>query len=130
MRCVRRRRPLRRLLGRGAEYDGTKRALDIVVTLLAIVLSAPLWLAISAWIKLDSEGPILHKASRLGRGGLTFTKLKFRTMRPHGEKLLEELLAQDGAVREEYRRTYKIRNDPRITRAGRLLRRFSLDELP
>lgn len=117
-------------IGGGAEYDTTKRVLDVVLSLSALVVLAPLFALIPILIKLDSPGPAFHRAGRLGKGGSTFLKYKFRTMRPNGERLLEEMLARDAGMREEYRRTYKIRNDPRITRVGRLLRRFSLDELP
>lgn len=114
----------------GTGYDAAKRVLDVVIAAAAMLILSPLLLVIPILIKLDSPGPVLHRASRLGKGGSTFLKYKFRTMLPHGETLLQELVAADERIRDEYRRTYKIRNDPRVTRVGKVLRRLSLDELP
>ncbi len=94
-----------------------------VVTL--IVLS-PLFLAIAVAIKLSSRGPVIYRSVRPGIAGKPFFCLKFRTMREHAEQIQDELEPfneQSGAL-------FKIRNDPRLTRIGRFLRRFSLDELP
>ena len=103
-----------------------KRAFDIVGgTIVAIVL-APVMLAISAWIALDSAGPITFRQPRVGLHGRTFDVWKFRTMVADAEERLEDL-----RDRNEIRgNAFKITNDPRMTRAGRWLRRTSLDELP
>lgn len=111
-------------------YEVAKRALDLLGATAGLVFLLPVLGAIGMLIAMDSRGAIIHRTWRLGKNGKMFLKYKFRTMLPNGEKLLEELLARDPAVREEYRATYKIRNDPRVTRVGRFLRRASLDELP
>jgi lipopolysaccharide/colanic/teichoic acid biosynthesis glycosyltransferase len=107
-----------------------KRWLDLAFTLATMPVFLPVALLIAFVIKLDSRGPVLVKLKRLGRDRSVFYKYKFRTMVPDAERVLEELLRSNQKVREEYERTYKIKNDPRITRFGRLLRRTSLDELP
>lgn len=107
-----------------------KRWLDLAFTLATLPVFLPVALLIALVIKLDSRGPVLVKLKRLGRDRAVFYKYKFRTMVPDAEQVLEELLRSNQNVREEYERTYKIKNDPRITRFGRLLRRTSLDELP
>jgi undecaprenyl-phosphate galactose phosphotransferase len=106
-----------------------KRLFDLALTFAALPLIVPVSLLIILLIKLDSRGPAVIKVKRLGRNHGTFYKYKFRTMLPDAERILQELLASDPEIRKEYEATYKIRNDPRITRFGRLLRKTSLDEL-
>ncbi len=106
-----------------------KRVFDILLTLLAAPVILPVSLLIAALIKLDSRGPALIKVKRLGQNHSTFYKYKFRTMVVDAEKVLQELLASNPELRTEYEATYKIQNDPRITRFGRLLRKTSMDEL-
>ena len=108
-------------------YWVLRRAQDIVFSLLALILLAPLALLISLAIVLDSPGDgAIFRQRRVGRDGKLFWLYKFRTMCPDAEEQLNELLSQnqmDGPV-------FKIKGDPRITRVGRLLRKTSLDELP
>ena len=111
-------------------YEKVKRAIDILFSAVAIILLFPIWLLIALAIKINSRGPVIHKAKRLGKGSTFFIKYKFRTMVPNGEKVLQELLQRDQKLREEYAKNYKIRNDPRITRVGKFLRKTSMDELP
>jgi lipopolysaccharide/colanic/teichoic acid biosynthesis glycosyltransferase len=85
---------------------------------------------IALLIYLDSPGPVIFAQERLGKGGKFFKCYKFRTMTLGAEGVLKELLAADPKVNREYQMYHKIANDPRITRVGRLLRKFSLDELP
>jgi lipopolysaccharide/colanic/teichoic acid biosynthesis glycosyltransferase len=92
-----------------------KRALDLVISILGLLLLCPLLLVLALWIKLDSRGPILYRGKRVGKDGRPFLMYKFRTMVLGAEK-------RGPAV------TY--RDDPRITKAGRFLRRAKLDELP
>jgi lipopolysaccharide/colanic/teichoic acid biosynthesis glycosyltransferase len=106
-----------------------KRLFDLVLTLVALPLIVPVSLLIVVLIKLDSRGPALVKVKRLGRNHGSFYKYKFRTMAPDAERILKELLASDPQIRQEYEATYKLKNDPRITRFGRFLRKTSLDEL-
>jgi exopolysaccharide biosynthesis polyprenyl glycosylphosphotransferase len=104
----------------------TKRAFDLVVSSLVLVLGLPLWLAIAASIKLTSRGPVLYRDTRVGLGEREFGMLKFRTMRAGaagGQAELEASNEADGPL-------FKIRADPRVTSVGAILRRFSLDEIP
>jgi exopolysaccharide biosynthesis polyprenyl glycosylphosphotransferase len=103
-----------------------KRVIDTVGAALALLLGAPFMLLLFAAVKLDSDGPIFYRAQRIGRKGRTFTCYKFRTMCVNAEKMKKDLEHQnerDGIL-------FKIANDPRITRVGRFLRKYSLDELP
>jgi Undecaprenyl-phosphate galactose phosphotransferase WbaP len=108
----------------------TKRLLDLVLTSLGLLLIAPLFALISWLIKLDSRGPIFYLQKRLGQDGVRFSAFKFRTMHGDGEQRLAEVLARDPALRVEYEQFHKLSVDPRVTRVGRLLRKYSLDELP
>jgi exopolysaccharide biosynthesis polyprenyl glycosylphosphotransferase len=103
-----------------------KRAMDVVLASLALVLLAPLLLAIAVAIRLDTPGPALFRQRRAGRDGQPFTMLKFRSMVVDAEASLADLLDLDALADP----MFKLREDPRVTRVGRLLRRTSLDELP
>lgn len=107
-----------------------KRLADIALTILFLPVILPFALAVCILIKLDSKGPVLVRLKRVGKDHDRFYKYKFRTMIPDAEKALQELLRTDEEVRREYLSTYKIKDDPRVTRFGRWLRRTSLDELP
>jgi exopolysaccharide biosynthesis polyprenyl glycosylphosphotransferase len=103
-----------------------KRALDISVALGAIILSSPLMLITILAIKLDSPGPVLFRQTRVGKDGEHFPCYKFRSMYIDAEQRKAELMAKneaDGPV-------FKIKNDPRITKVGRIIRKLSIDELP
>jgi len=103
-----------------------KRVLDITVSSLALVLGSPFMVAIAIAIRMDSEGGIFYKSQRIGRKGRAFPCYKFRTMVHNADTLkpeLEHMNERDGVL-------FKIANDPRITRVGRVLRKYSLDELP
>jgi len=108
-------------------YDRTlKRALDIALSLLGLIGTAPIWLAIAIAIRLDSPGPVFFVQERAGLNGKGFRFIKFRSMYVDAADRLEQLQhlnEVDGPV-------FKMRRDPRITRVGRLLRRTSLDEMP
>ncbi|MCS7285885.1 MAG: undecaprenyl-phosphate glucose phosphotransferase, partial [Anaerolineae bacterium] len=103
-----------------------KRAMDLVIASVALVVFTPLMLIIALAIKLDSPGPVLFKQVRVGKGGKEFVMYKFRSMRGGAEEeqeQLKELSEVDGPI-------FKIKNDPRCTRVGKVIRRLSLDELP
>ncbi|HWH14666.1 MAG TPA: exopolysaccharide biosynthesis polyprenyl glycosylphosphotransferase [Miltoncostaeaceae bacterium] len=103
-----------------------KRAFDLVVGTLLLVVVAPLLLAAALAIRLEDRGPVLHRGRRVGVDETGFTCLKLRTMHidaEHRQAELEHLNEADGAL-------FKLRDDPRVTRVGRVLRRFSIDELP
>jgi len=104
-----------------------KRAIDITGALSGLILLALPMLLIAALIRLESPGPVIFRQRRMGQGGRTFWFLKFRTMVADAEKRLGELEALNESSCGVL---FKIRNDPRITRLGRFLRRSSLDELP
>ncbi len=109
----------------GIDY-ALKRSFDLIVASLATVMLAPVLVTIAIAVKLSSRGPVIYRSIRPGMGGRPFPCLKFRTMRRSAEESqaeLEPINEQSGAL-------FKIRNDPRLTRVGRFLRRFSLDELP
>lgn len=104
----------------------TKRIIDVVISVMVLVLALPLIGAIALAIKLDSPGAVIFKQVRLGRGGRPFTAYKFRSMKDNAEAELDRLRQFNEAGGP----IFKIREDPRITRVGRWLRRTSLDELP
>jgi exopolysaccharide biosynthesis polyprenyl glycosylphosphotransferase len=117
-----------------------KRSLDVVLSGLGLLLLAPVFAWIAIRVKLESRGPVFYKHERVGLNGRPFRLLKFRTMYLEhctgegygGEAATGELqrLLADPAAREEFERTHKLADDPRVTKFGRFLRRSSLDELP
>lgn len=107
-----------------------KRAMDIGITGLALLVASPILLLVGLLIALDSRGPIFYRQKRLGQDGVRFPALKFRTMHGDGERRLAEMLERDPKLRAEYEEFHKLTVDPRVTRVGRLLRKYSLDELP
>ncbi|WP_324718117.1 undecaprenyl-phosphate galactose phosphotransferase WbaP [Carboxydochorda subterranea] len=107
-----------------------KRLAELLLALAVSVVALPVMALIVVAVKLDSPGPVLFGHERVGQGGRRFRALKFRTMVPNADSVLRESLARDAALRDEWAREHKLKNDPRITRVGRFLRRFSLDELP
>ncbi|MEW6582694.1 MAG: sugar transferase, partial [Actinomycetota bacterium] len=104
----------------------TKRATDLVLTILALPLLVPTFLAIALAVKLDSRGPVFFRQPRTGRAGRRFLIYKFRTMVPDAELQRDTLLNRNEVTGP----LFKIKDDPRVTRVGRFLRRTSLDELP
>jgi len=103
-----------------------KRLFDITFSILALILLSPLLIVLAIAIKLDSPGPVFYKSERIGKKGVVFRCIKFRTMVRDAERGRAELMhmnERDGVL-------FKVSNDPRITRIGRILRKYSLDELP
>jgi lipopolysaccharide/colanic/teichoic acid biosynthesis glycosyltransferase len=105
---------------------GGKRFLDVLVALLALPFALPVVAIAAVLIKLDSPGPVFHRAIRVGRGGRKFAFLKLRSMQQDAEELRGLLLHLNQAQGP----AFKLHNDPRVTRVGKLLRKTSLDELP
>ena len=103
-----------------------KRASDIVLTSVGLLIISPLMLCIAAVVKLEDGGPVIFRQTRVGRGGELFTMLKFRSMVVDAENRKADLMARN----EGNGGLFKLRDDPRITRVGKILRDFSLDELP
>ncbi len=107
-----------------------KRSFDITFALFLLPIVIPLVTIIAFLIKLDSRGPVFFKQQRVGRGGKKIWVYKFRTMYVDAERRLRELLEKNEDARKEWEEFYKLRDDPRITKVGRFLRKTSLDELP
>ena len=107
-----------------------KICMDKLVAIVLLVLLLPLFAVIAILVKFSGPGPIFYRAERLGRGGKPFQMWKFRTMRDKADAELQELLQHNPTFREEWARSFKLRNDPRITWIGRILRKTSLDEMP
>jgi len=118
----------RQLLLRGPRF--AKRTIDIVLTVIGGILVLPILMLLGLLIRFDSPGPIFYRQRRLGQHGVRFPALKFRTMYGDGEKRLLQLLEADPKRRAEYEEFHKLVDDPRVTRVGRVLRKYSLDELP
>jgi exopolysaccharide biosynthesis polyprenyl glycosylphosphotransferase len=109
----------------GADW-AVKRTFDVVVSALVLLVGLPFWLLVAVAIRLDSAGPVFYRDRRVGLGEREFPMLKFRTMVAGADerrRQLETANEADGAL-------FKIRDDPRVTRVGALLRRLSLDEIP
>ncbi len=109
---------------------GLKRALDLVIAGTALVLTAPLLIIVALLIKLTDGGPAIFAQDRYGLNGRKFRCYKLRTMVPDARARLDEVLAVCPRRQEEWQRTEKLSDDPRITRIGRFLRKTSIDELP
>ncbi len=109
-----------------------KRLLDLIIAIPLLVLLSPIWLVIVLWIKADSPGKAIFKQRRVGLNGELFTIYKFRTMAPNADALMKEKIAQlkrEGKFDPD-NFIFQEKDDPRITRSGRFLRKTSLDELP
>lgn len=104
-----------------------KRALDVVLAVVALVLLSPLMLGTAIAVKLDSPGPVFFRQLRVGKDGVNFYMIKFRSMVVDAEKHLEKLQRQEGPGNEIL---FKLKDDPRVTRIGHFIRRYSIDELP
>ncbi|WP_288255656.1 sugar transferase [uncultured Prochlorococcus sp.] len=107
-----------------------KSFLDVFFSLLVIIIGSPLFFIIAILIKFSSRGPIFYHHQRVGKNFKLFNCIKFRTMHPEADDILENLLEKNEEIKIEFEKTYKLRNDPRITRIGKFLRKTSLDELP
>jgi len=107
-------------------YYWAKRTLDIFISATALILLTPLMLLIALLIRLESPGPVFFRQIRLGRYGKPFIMYKFRSMRCNAQELQPLLMHMN----EKQGGAFKIRHDPRMTRIGRFLRKYSLDELP
>ncbi|TCN49155.1 Undecaprenyl-phosphate galactose phosphotransferase WbaP/exopolysaccharide biosynthesis polyprenyl glycosylphosphotransferase [Rhodococcus sp. SMB37] len=109
----------------GAKRSG-KRVFDLVFSALALVALAPVFAVVAVLIKLDNKGPVFYKAERIGLDGEPFGMIKFRSMVTKADAMVESLLVQNEGAGV----LFKMRDDPRVTRVGKVLRRYSIDELP
>ncbi len=107
-----------------------KRIMDLAIAVPAMVLLVPIYMIIALVVFIDDGRPIIFSQKRRGQNGRYFTCYKFRTMVADAPERLEQVLANDPEKRAEWEETQKLKHDPRLTRTGGFLRRFSLDELP
>ncbi len=106
--------------------DSVKPLVEWPIALLAVLLLSPLFIIIAVLVALSSGRPVIYRRRVVGRGGVEFDAFKFRTMVQGAERVLE----QDDRLRQQFTENWKLFADPRVTRVGRLLRKYSLDELP
>lgn len=106
-----------------------KRLMDVTGAVGFLVVFAPLFALIALLVRLSGPG-VIFAHTRVGRGGRLFPCYKFRTMVPNAQAVLDRLLGEQPALRAEWEKDFKLKDDPRITGIGRLLRKYSLDELP
>jgi exopolysaccharide production protein ExoY len=111
-------------------HNWLKRSFDILFSLAALALCLPLFAVIALLVKLSSPGPVFYCSLRIGRKGRLFKFWKFRSMHRDADQRLEVMLSGDPAMRREWQKYFKLKNDPRLTRIGSFLRKTSLDELP
>ncbi len=107
-----------------------KRMIDFLLSLIVLAIMSPVFIFICLIIKIDSPGPIFFGQKRPGKFLKYFKLLKFRTMYQNAEEKLNEMLNNNKTLRQEYESSFKLKDDPRITKVGKLLRKLSLDELP
>ncbi len=107
-----------------------KRSFDVVFSLAVLICTLPITLVIALLVKLSDGGTVFYRHKRITAAGKSFNCLKFRTMRVGADQELQKILAENEELRQEWAQSYKLKNDPRITRIGRFLRKTSLDEFP
>lgn len=106
------------------------RLADIVISFSLLVFLLPVMVMLAVWVCLSDGGPVFYAQPRLGFGGKGFKCYKFRSMRVNSAQLLADYLREDATARLEWEREHKLKNDPRVTRLGHIIRKTSLDELP
>ena len=116
-------------------YDLAKRVIDIIGSLAALIIFSPLMVIFAILVKITSKGPVFYTPQRAGKNGKLFKMLKFRSMymyKINGKAVhAQEYLETNLKLKKEYQKnSYKLKNDPRITPIGKILRRFSVDEIP
>lgn len=107
-----------------------KRFLDYFICFAVMPLALPLGAVLALMVKIDSKGSPIYRQERIGKDGKPFMIYKFRTMVDNADELLDTYLRKNPELAEEWKKNQKLKNDPRLTRAGRFLRKTSLDELP
>ncbi|MBS0604084.1 MAG: sugar transferase [Verrucomicrobia bacterium] len=111
-------------------HNALKRGFDILFSMTALVLGLPVFAVIALLVKLSSPGPVFYCSLRIGRKGRLFKFWKFRSMHRDADQRLEVMLSSNPALKKEWQKYFKLKNDPRLTRIGSFLRKTSLDELP
>lgn len=112
---------------KGKLYEVSKRFIDIIGGLVGIILFSPLYIFLIIAIKLDSPGPAIFAHKRYGKGGKFINVYKFRSMYQNAEEMLKKLTPEQ---KKEWEENFKLKDDPRVTKIGKFLRKTSLDELP
>jgi exopolysaccharide biosynthesis polyprenyl glycosylphosphotransferase len=107
-----------------------KRSFDLIFSACVLIAISPLMLLVALLIKLQDGGPVFYRHPRITSTGREFGCLKFRSMKVDAEDMLDELLEKDEKLKKEWESTFKLKNDPRVTKLGKFLRKTSLDELP
>lgn len=108
-------------------YNIVKRICDILVSIVGIIILVPLYLLIGPMIKIETKGKVIYKQKRIGKDGKIIQIYKFRTMVENADKKIEQL---PESLKKQYQEEYKIQDDPRITKVGKILRDTNLDEMP
>ena len=111
-------------------YKIIKFIFNLFFSSIILIAGLPIFLIIALLIKFSSRGPIFFLQERIGKNKKTFNCIKFRTMHPEAEDILENLITNNEKLRKEFEETHKLKNDPRITNIGKFLRKTSLDEIP
>lgn len=109
------------------KYTNIKRLLDIIISIVGLIILSPLFLVLAIVIKLDSKGSVFFKHTRYGKNGKKFKMYKFRTMYENAQDIIKEFTPEQI---KEWKENFKLKDDPRITKVGKFLRKTSLDELP
>lgn len=115
------------VLTKKTPYKVVKRIIDVVLSSIALVVLSPIFAIIALAIKLESKGPVFFKHTRIGKDGKIIKIYKFRSMVENAEDLIKKFTPEQ---MKEYKENYKLTDDPRITKVGKILRKTSLDELP
>ena len=110
--------------------DLTKRLFDIMFSLLVLALCAPIYILLALLIAISSPGGVFYIQERIGKNHRPFKCIKFRTMIPNADQVLEDIIAQSPYLKQEFEDNFKLKDDPRITPIGKFLRMTSLDEFP
>lgn len=108
-------------------YDILKRFIDIIIGIIGLIVCIPIFIIIGIAIKIDSKGPVFFKHRRIGKHGKKIEIYKFRTMVENAEEAMKNFTEEQ---KKEFAENFKLENDPRVTRVGKILRKTSLDELP
>lgn len=111
-------------------FSRARRCVDLFLALQLLLFAAPIMAIVAAAVYFEDGGPIIFAHSRIGLNGKAFPCLKFRSMKVDAAQILDRLLAQDESLRREWAENQKLRHDPRVTKVGFFIRKYSLDELP
>lgn len=110
--------------------NSIKRIIEVAMAVIALIITLPLSLLLMLLLALEKKGPVFYEQRRLGLNGKQFQLIKFRTMVSNADSVFEQHLNENPEARREYEQFHKLKNDPRITRIGSFIRKYSLDEIP